>query len=170
MKPTVHGPGYSMGWAGAQRDVLAGDLSAHADLRGLAALPHVNALGPLAALRGEVTVIDGMPFVSTVAAGGVAVEQSFAHHACFLVYAQVRRWRWTAVDGALAAMADLDPILLRAAAAAGLDPDAPFPFRCHGRSRRPRFTCSISATGCRTIRLGTRRPRCTSSSPRRTWS
>ena len=93
----------------------------------------MNALGPLAALRGEVTVIDGRPFVSTVAAGQVAVEQSFGHGACFLVYAQVRRWRWTASRRPLAVAPDLDPILQRAATAAGLDADVPFPFRCEGR-------------------------------------
>ena len=134
MQPMVHGPGYRLGWVGAQRDVLAGDLTARADVGELASRPHCSALGPLAALAGEVTVIDGVPFVSTVAGGEAIVERSFACRACFLVYAEVPRWRWISVDGALSAVADLDPIVVRAAADAGIDPDAPFPFRCRGRA------------------------------------
>ena len=66
---------------GAQRQVLAGDLTSRADLRRLAAVPHVNAVGPLAGLRGEVTVIDGVPLIFMVSAGAVRVDQSFEREA-----------------------------------------------------------------------------------------
>src|SRR5215831_2780884 len=134
MEPTVRAPAYRMGWVGAQRDVLSGDLTPRADLRELAAVSHLHALGPLEGLRGEVTVIGGRPLISTLNAGTVAVERGFAHRACFLVWAEVPRWRWTAIDTALASLADLDPILERTAAASGLDAAIPFPFLAAGRA------------------------------------
>ena len=72
--PGPEGRGYTMGWVGAQQRVLAGDLAACADLRDLAAMPHAYAVGPLAALRGEVTVVDGIPLISTVTRDTVSVE------------------------------------------------------------------------------------------------
>jgi hypothetical protein len=66
---TIRGPGYTLGWVGAQRQVLAGDLTPHARLQDLADVPHLYALGPLAGLQGEVTVIDGAPLVTTLPGG-----------------------------------------------------------------------------------------------------
>jgi len=134
MRADFHGPGYAMGWIGAQRQVLAGDLSARADLREFAATAHLHALGPREALQGEITVVDGVPFISTVAAGAVAVERSFAHRACFLVYAQVPRWRWAVRGGPLPGLADLEPILGGASARSGIGPDDPYPFFITGRA------------------------------------
>src|SRR5262245_13717178 len=101
----ARGPGYSIGWVGAQRQVLAGDLTPRADLRHLARVPHLYALGPLAGLQGEVTVIDGTPLITTLPGGVMRVEQSFAHRACFLVHAEVPRWRWIEQEAELAAWA-----------------------------------------------------------------
>jgi len=134
MSGVVYGPGYRLGWVGAQRQVLAGDLTPHARLCDYASVAHVSALGPLAGLRGEVTVIDGTPLVTTLAAGTMKVEQSFDHEACFLVHAQVVRWQWTRHDVGLPAWSALDPVLRRMAAAAGIDPAGPFPFRLAGRA------------------------------------
>lgn len=115
MSDTIAGPGYTLTWVGAQRRLLAGDLTPCADLRDLAGLPHTYAVGPLAGLRGEVTLIDGAPLGSTISAGSVRVEQSFAHEACFLVHAQVPRWQWLANDGILPSWPALGPALRRAA-------------------------------------------------------
>lgn len=130
----VRGQGYTLGWVGAQRQVLAGDLTSRADLRRLAAVPHINAVGPLAGLRGEVTVIDGVPLISIVSAGAVRVDQSFEREACFLVHAEVPAWRWLPQRETLPAWPALEPVLRRAAADAGLDAERPFPFRLVGRA------------------------------------
>jgi hypothetical protein len=131
---TVRGVGYTLSWVGAQRQILAGDLTPRVDLRALATRPHVNAVGPLAGLRGEVTVIDGVPLISRVSNVSVRVEQSFEHRACFLVQAEVPRWTWTTESGHLPEWAALGPFLRRVVSVAGIDPDRPFPFRVVGRA------------------------------------
>jgi acetolactate decarboxylase len=130
----VRRPGYTLGWVGAQRHVLAGDLTPRARLQALADVPHLYALGPLAGLQGEVTVIDGAPLVTTRPGGTMRVEQSFDHRACFLVHAEVPRWQWIDQETELEAWADLAPLVRRAAADAGLDAADPVPFRMMGRA------------------------------------
>src|SRR6266853_62632 len=49
----IAGPGVH--WAGAQRDVLGGDLRGHVELEPLSSVPHLYGLGPLEGLRGEVS-------------------------------------------------------------------------------------------------------------------
>jgi acetolactate decarboxylase len=119
---------------GAQRRVLEGDLTPRGRLRDHAAARTLNALGPLAGLRGEVTVIDGTPLVTTLADGVPRVERSFLHEACFLVHADVPRWRWARQDDELPDWASLALWLRRAASASGIDPAGPFPFRLAGRA------------------------------------
>ena len=130
----VRGPGYTLGWVGAQRDVLAGDLTPHAELRNYAGDPYLYAIGPLAGLRGEVTVIDGTPLVTTLSDGAMRIEQSFAHQACFLVHAEVPRWQWVRQDVELSTWATLDPLLRRAVADAGLVGAGSIPFRIAGHA------------------------------------
>jgi acetolactate decarboxylase len=131
---SVGGPGYTVRWIGAQREVLAGDLTAHAKLRDLASVPHLYALGPLENLRGEVTIIDGSPLITTLPGGAMRVERSFDHRACFLVHAEVPRWQWIDQRAELAAWAELVPLLRRAASGAGLDAGGPLPFRITGHA------------------------------------
>jgi acetolactate decarboxylase len=134
MTAGFEGPGYTMEWAGAQRRVLAGDLTPQADLRHLVPDADLYALGPLADLRGEVTVIGGIPYIATVSGETVRVERSFAHQACFLVQARVPRWSWVRIPERLPAWPDLAPVLRDAVSVAGIDADAPVPFGITGRA------------------------------------
>ena len=115
-------------WVGAQRDVLGGDIGGKIALASLAGRRHLYALGPRAGVSGEVTVLDGVPWIARVIDGRLDIEQSFAHEACFLVYAEVPAWaespQPTAVDGESA----LEAALLRAARAGALNVEEPFPF------------------------------------------
>ena len=54
---------------------------------------HVYALGPVAGLRGEVTVLDGQVFVSKTSAGHAMVAIESNVKSVFLVYASVPAWR-----------------------------------------------------------------------------
>jgi hypothetical protein len=86
--------GEDVRWVGEMRQVmLNGDLSGHVDLAKLAKLPHLYAVGLAEQLRGEVTICDGKPYISRIENGKMVIDTSFAHKACFLVYAQVARWR-----------------------------------------------------------------------------
>jgi hypothetical protein len=81
----------SVRWVGAQRDVLGGDTRGKIALASLVDRPHPYALGPRAGVSGEVTILDGVPWIARVLDGRLEVEQSFDHAACFLVYAEVGR-------------------------------------------------------------------------------
>jgi hypothetical protein len=130
----VNGRGYTLRWAGAQHRVLAGDLTPAVRLSELAGIPHLYAVGPRAGLRGEVTILDGRALVSTLRAGTMSVSESFDHEACFLVQAQVPRWRSTVIGDALPGMAELARMLPDAARLVGIDVSEPFPFLLAGRA------------------------------------
>jgi len=131
----IQGPGYDLRFIGAQRDtVMNGKLAAALDLRMLATTPHLYGIGPIEQLRGEVTIIDSRPSLSRVGPDGtVQVTESFKTGAPFLVWAEVPAWRTAPVPPDVRAFTDLEAFVPRAAAAAGLDPQRPFPFLVSGR-------------------------------------
>jgi acetolactate decarboxylase len=124
-------------WQGAQRDVLAGDIRGHVPLQPLANLAHLYAIGPLAELLGEVTILHSEPAISRVVDDRqVQMAGGFDHGACFLVYAQVPCWREVSLPGGVTDLPALEAALPELAASAGLDPTTPFPFLLKGRPER----------------------------------
>ncbi len=130
--PKAEQAGFVVKSAGEMRNVMQkGNLAAHIDCADLRPLKHLYALGPVEGLRGEVTVFDGTPAVTTVEGGKPAVGESWPK-ACFLVYAQVPRWQSTPLPAGVGSLAELEPHVLAAAKKAGLDVDKPFPFLLSG--------------------------------------
>src|SRR5205085_11379950 len=70
-----------------RRMFTAHDIGANVELARINTNQHVYALGPLANLRGEVTVLDGQVFVSTVNGTQPKVTIDPAVKSVFLVYA-----------------------------------------------------------------------------------
>ena len=124
-------PASRVAWAGAQRNVLAGDLRATISLDELRGLDHWYGLGPVEGLVGEISVFDGVPLLARVVENEVVVEESRHARACFLVYAQVARWHRTTVATALDGN-DLASQLESAVARHGLGDGAPYPFLLRG--------------------------------------
>src|SRR5262249_52826441 len=125
---------YEVRWQGEMRQVMMqGDLTGRVDLQKLARLPHLYALGPVEGLRGEVSVFDGTPFVSRVEKGQLVVDQTSAHKACFLVYAQVGAGHEVPTPASVKTDRDLEKFVLQAANEKRLDVGRPFPFRVKGR-------------------------------------
>ena len=82
-------------YIGAQQDIFTtGRANAALSLRALAGLPALYALGPVAGLDGEITIVNSQPYISQVRDGGDAysVDRTFEHDAIFLVWAQVQAW------------------------------------------------------------------------------
>jgi acetolactate decarboxylase len=126
--------GEDVRWVGEMRQVmLNGDLSGHVDLAKLAKLPHLYAIGPLEQLRGEVTIFDGKPYISRIENDKLVVDKSFAHRACFLVYAQVARWHEVSIPASVTTEAELERFVQQAAKANNLNLHRPFPFRVMGK-------------------------------------
>ena len=126
--------GAAVRWVGAQRDVLAGDLSGKIAIDALRDLPHVYGLGPLEGVRGEVSIFDGKPSVSRVVDGAIAVDGSFAHRACFLVYASVEEWIEVPAPGPISGFDEVEAAVLGAARHRGIDVGRPLPFLIDGRA------------------------------------
>src|SRR5262245_28016603 len=131
--PTA-GPVWAVRWIGAQRDVLAGDVSGAIDLATLAHLPHLYALGPREGLLGEVSVFDGRPSVSRVVDDGIEVDATFEHRACFLAFATVVAWDEVVLAQPVDSVAVLEGRLLETPL--GRRAAEPFPFRVTGRAKR----------------------------------
>ncbi len=129
-------PEWAVRWSGAQRDVLAGDVSGKVDLDGLVSERHVYALGPLEGARGEVSVFDGVACISRVRDGSIQVDAGAGDRACFLVYARVPYWIEVARAEPIDDVAQLETLVVTGAAAHGIDVAEPFPFRLTGTANR----------------------------------
>jgi acetolactate decarboxylase len=129
------GAGTGVRWAGALRAVLAGDLASHVSLERLAGLAHLYAVGPVAGLRGEITVVDGRPHVSRVEDGRIVVDRSFRHEAAFLVWAQVARWHDLEIPDSLVDGRHLEDFVMERSRP-GMAVEAPFAFMVTGLAAR----------------------------------
>lgn len=101
--------------SGSLKDIMhGGDLQAKAWLDSLA-VPGVYGLGALDSLRGEILIENGVPWVSMVTDGGLALQQNSHEHAGLLAHASVVQWSKHNVSGA-----DLEHIILKSASKDGL--------------------------------------------------
>ena len=137
----IKAPGYDLWFIGGQRDtIMNGKLAAVLDLRTLAERRHLYGIGPIEQLRGEVTIADSRPALARVGAdGAVNVTQSFETGVPFFVWAEVPRWHEKPVPAEIRSFEDLERFVPKAAAAAGLDADQPFPFLVTGREELIEF-------------------------------
>lgn len=122
--------GYSVEWVGELRAVhLDGDARPRVRLSDIEPGAGTFAIGPLAGLRGEITVLDGRAFVARADDEGQHVDHGFEHDAAFLVYGRVAKWRPVPVPDEVRDVAALERWLPGAARQAGLDTGRPFPFK-----------------------------------------
>jgi acetolactate decarboxylase len=94
---------------------------------------HTWALGALSGLRGEILVLDDRPLASYPDGGKVRLDlEARGEQAALLVAARVEDWTRVPVAADIPA-AELEAKIAELAAAAGVDPGKPFPFRVEGR-------------------------------------
>jgi len=131
----IRGQGFDLHYVGAQRDtVVNGKVAAAIDLRSLATTPFLYGIGPIAELRGEITILNSRPSLSRVGPDGkVHVTESFEAGAPFLVWAEVPSWHEISIPAEVRSFTDLEAFAPRAAEQVGLDPGRPFPFLVRGR-------------------------------------
>ena len=124
--------GHGVRWAGAQRDVLGGDISGHVDLAELAAFPDLYGLGPLEGVRGEVTIVHGVPSIARIDQARVVTTEAWNVRACFLVWAQVPAWQTRGQEDIAVDLDGVEHIVVTLAREQGIDVSRPFPFFVHG--------------------------------------
>lgn len=122
--------GFEVRWEGEMKRVhLEGDASPRVDLENVAKRADAFAIGPWAGLRGEITVLGGVPYLSSVLDGKPVVVNEWNKQAPFLVYGYVTKWKEAPLAATIQTPKDLEAYLPEAARHAGLDVDAPFPFK-----------------------------------------
>jgi alpha-acetolactate decarboxylase len=102
-------------------------------------LSNLYAVGPPEGLRGEITILDSQPYVSTIEDGRIVVGQSFRHHALFLVWVEVAAWREVPLPSTVSTYRDVESFVPVAARATGLDTARPLPFLLRGPVTRLDF-------------------------------
>jgi len=92
-KGTEEREGSSVMIAGEMRRVMQmGDLSASIDLDSIQNKDYLYGIGPMDSLKGEITVLDGKAYSSSLTDGEVTVREGFQIKAPFFVYANVSSW------------------------------------------------------------------------------
>lgn len=116
--------------AGMARHVMTGlDLSSHVKLDSLLGRPHLYGLGPAENLQGEVTVIEGIPYVSSVLDGSVHTMIDENIRLPFFAYAYVAQWDSLRIEASIADKSQLQFLVDSLARGRGMDMDSAFPFR-----------------------------------------
>jgi len=128
------GPGPVRHW-GTLREALSEGRTAGRVDAAPRARPGVFGIGAAAALDGEITIFDGVLFVSRVRAGRVETSHPATAPAAVLITSQVPAWHEVRLTK------DLDPpafatFVAAQAFAVGIDTRRPFPFAVTGRLRR----------------------------------
>jgi len=119
-------------WGSLREMMREGRTESRVAIAPLLAAPHMYAVGAIAGMRGEVTVLDGTAWLalgdrdSGRATAGIADEG-----AALLVASYVADWSRVAIPEDIP-FAELDRRIEALAAAAGMDVDIPFPFLIEG--------------------------------------
>ncbi|MEB2777423.1 acetolactate decarboxylase [Algoriphagus sp. D3-2-R+10] len=95
--------------------------------------PHLYGLGPYGKMQGEITVIDGQPFIAFADENSqLKVKIDSYAEAPFFVYAYVAMWQTFEMSSAIANLANLQAAIEKLADEQGYDLSKPFPFRIKG--------------------------------------
>jgi alpha-acetolactate decarboxylase len=117
-----------------RRIFMAHDIGANVELRKVTQEPHVYALGTIAGLKGEITVLDGQVFVSKVNGKQAVVTVEPAAKAVFVVYASVPAWHSIAIPTNVASETELAAFVERSLPAKGRTA-----FLVRGTARRAQY-------------------------------
>lgn len=118
---------------GALKNIMhKGDLSANADLLDFENAENLYALGAVENLKGEVLILDGKPFVSSVKDGTIEISNAFEHKAALFVYATVADWQTVEVPSDITSCEKLEAFVEEAAQKAGINAEEPFPLLLEG--------------------------------------
>lgn len=119
-------------WGALREMIHEGRTESRVAIASVLAKPHVYALGAVAGMRGEVTIVDGTVWLALGDVNeGKAVSGPTNEGAALLVASSVSAWRETTIDRDIP-FSDLDRRVEEYAVAAGIDVDKPFPFVIEG--------------------------------------
>jgi acetolactate decarboxylase len=114
--------------AGEMRKIIHdADLSAKIRLDTLAR-EHLFAIGTVDSLRGEISIVNGKPLVSSIQETFIRTDTTLNHSATLLVYTYVKNWKVVTIEQDLNNFEEFELLIKRLASENGIDVTKPFPF------------------------------------------
>lgn len=124
--------GYWMCFSGSRIDMLeTGNLDGTISLENLPEETQI-AVGPVEGLQGEITILEGKPFISRLEGGHQVVEDRKDVKAIFLGYGGAEQWKSIRVNEAITDLKQFKNVIGRVARDNGFDLDTAFPFYIEG--------------------------------------
>ena len=99
--------------AGTMMKVMRqGELSGTINLDTISNKEHLYGIGPLEYLKGELMIVDGKSYKSTVTSkGSIKIEETFASKAPFFVYATINKWKEISLPDSVQTIPQLESYL-----------------------------------------------------------
>jgi len=125
---------FKVEFSGALKNMMHnGDLSAYANLNDYKNIEHLYALGAIEELKGEILVLDGIPYISSVQENQLNIDNSFNHKASLLVNTVVQDWEEFDIHPKVRTYEDLEKCIATTAEQNNISMSEPFPFMIMGK-------------------------------------
>lgn len=127
-------PNYWVKHSGDRMSIIKqGDFTGNIDLQTLENINHLFAIGPLEGLKGEITINDNRPSVSTLTQDKKQKDvSSFKHKAIFLVYGSAKEWQKIVIDKDMNSLNEIEQFVKENAINYKLPLNQAFPFKIEG--------------------------------------
>ena len=124
---------FTVEYSGALKNIMhKGDVSAYADLNDFKGIEHFYALGAVEGLKGEILVLDGVPYISSVHEEQLSIDNSFDYKASLFVNTSVKEWNEFDIDSEIITYEELESFISTTAEQNGIEVTEPFPFLLKG--------------------------------------
>ncbi len=124
---------FKVEYAGSLKGMMhENDIAAHIDLKEFKESSHVYGLGAMENLKGEILILNGIPFIASVNEQQLMISNSFDHKATLFVYTTVENWLSIPVPGTIKTYAELEVFTQEKASENNIDTNEPFPFLLEG--------------------------------------
>ncbi|MDC1222045.1 acetolactate decarboxylase [Salibacteraceae bacterium] len=128
--------GFQVEHKGALKNIMhKGDLSAQADLLDFENTENLFAIGAVENLKGEILILDGEPYISSVEDSEMSISHTLDHKAALLVYATVANWKEHEIPDSIVTYLELEKYVVQIAKTNGINTDEPFPFMLSGTAK-----------------------------------
>lgn len=125
---------FKVEFSGALKNMMhKGDLSAYANLNDYKNIEHLYALGAIEELKGEILILDGIPYISSVQENLLKIDNSFNYKASLLVNTVVTDWEEFEIHSEVSTYEDLEKFIATTAEQNNISLSKPFPFMIMGK-------------------------------------
>lgn len=124
---------FSVEYSGALKKIMhESDVSAYADLRDFSKVENFYAIGAVEGLKGEILILDGVPYISSVDDEHIQIDDSFDLKASLLVHTSVQEWAEYVIPDEIRSYEELEEFIAQTAEENGIAITEPFPFLLQG--------------------------------------